>query len=131
MPIRDPPHAQATGRCSEGGVLGHRAQFTSPDHTERTQGSRPQPCSQGPQCPPLCFRLKRLDYPRKGVGLFLAKLNRIKERHYFETEPKTSVPFYVSKNKSRSTEQSWACILVGTQVCGFQDEGLGQETKTG
>lgn len=47
-------------------------------------------------------QLKRLDYhPGKGVGLFLAKLDRIKERYYFETEHETSVLFYAPKIRVR------------------------------
>lgn len=65
-------------------------------------------CPAGHAAPPCPRRssplwLKSSDgHPRKGrVGLFLAQLSRIKERHYFETEHKTSVLLHVSKNKNQ------------------------------
>lgn len=68
-------------------------------------------------------QLKRLDYhPGKGVGLFLAKLDRIKERYYFETEHETSVLFYAPKIRVREGSRAGRPHPRGRQVCGFQDE---------
>ena len=79
--VQEPPRHRAAAP----GSRGH-------SHAPNSHHASPLPPSQ----------LKRLDYhPGKGVGLFLAKLDRIKERYYFEMEHETSVLFYAPKIRVR------------------------------